>query len=75
MAAKRQLDRLEEKKWKKTNVWDSSKRRQSTRPNDIQTNGNVRVGPMHWSYAQIIFSAGFAGHGGLDKDAAMARWS
>ncbi len=59
----------------KTSVWDSSNRRQSTRPNDIQTNGNVRVGPMHWSYAQIVFPTCFAGKGDLDKDAAMDRWS
>ncbi len=30
---------------------------------------------LHWSYAQVIFQAGFADQGNLNKDATMARWS
>jgi hypothetical protein len=30
---------------------------------------------LYWSYALIIYPAGFVGHGGLNKNATMARWS
>jgi hypothetical protein len=28
---------------------------------------------LHWSFSQAIFQDGFASHGGLNKDARMAR--
>ncbi len=37
--------------------------------------GHIQACLMHWSHAQIIFLARFAGHVDLNKDVMMARWS